>query len=124
MADPDLPKLRCFLAVADESNYGRAAQNLHIAQPALSRRIAALEHELGVALFDCSHRGTQLTAAGALLQDEARTLLQSATALQRRARIAARTGGRFTVGFMPGIIVTSAVRMLGERFPELRIDVL
>ena len=124
MSDLDLRKLRYFLAVADELNYGRAAERLHIAQPVLSRQITALERELGVTLFARSKRGTQLTEAGLLLQEDARALMLTATALQRRARVAGREGQHFTVGFMPGIIVTPAVRLLEEQFPELRIDVV
>lgn len=124
MVDLDLRKLRYFLAVADELNYGRAADRLHVAQPVLSRQITALERGLGVALFVRSKRGTQLTEAGTLLQEDARALLRTATALQRRARVAGRAGQHFTVGFMPGIIVTSAVRLLREQFPGLRVDVV
>jgi DNA-binding transcriptional LysR family regulator len=124
MSDLDLRKLRYFLAVADELNYGRAAARLHIAQPVLSRQIAALEHELGVALFARSKRGTELTEAGLLLREDARALMLTAVALQRRARVAGREGQHFTVGFMPGIIVTPAVRLLGEQFPGLKVDVV
>jgi DNA-binding transcriptional LysR family regulator len=124
MSDLDLRKLRYFLAVADELNYGRAAGRLHIAQPVLSRQITALERELGVALFARSKRGTQLTEAGLLLREDARALMQTAAALQRRARVAGREGQHFTVGFMPGIIVTPAVRLLQEQFPELCVDVV
>jgi DNA-binding transcriptional LysR family regulator len=124
MSDLDLRKLRYFVAVADELNYGRAAERLHIAQPVLSRQITALEHELGVALFARSKRGTQLTEAGLLLREDARALMLTAAALQRRARVAGREGQHFTVGFMPGVIVTPAVRLLAERFPGLRVDVV
>ena len=124
MSDLDLRKLRYFLAVADELNYGRAAERLHIAQPVLSRQITALERELGVTLFARSKRGTQLTEAGLLLREDARALMRTATALQRRARVAGREGQHFTVGFMPGIIVTPAVRLLEEQFPGLRVDVV
>jgi DNA-binding transcriptional LysR family regulator len=124
MSDLDLRKLRYFLAVADELNYGRAAERLHIAQPVLSRQITALERELGVTLFTRSKRGTQLTEAGTLLREDARALLRTAAALQRRARVAGRGGRHFTIGFMPGLIVTPVVRLLEEEFPGLRVDVV
>jgi DNA-binding transcriptional LysR family regulator len=124
MADLDLRKLRYFVAVADALNFGRAAEALHIAQPVLSRQIAALERELGVVLFERTKRGTQLTEAGALLRDDARALLRTAAALKRRARIAGRAGQHFTIGFMPGVIVTPVVRLLEQEFPGLRVDVV
>ena len=123
MTDLDLRKLRYFVAVANELNYGRAAQTLHIAQPVLSRQISALENELGVILFERSKRGTQLTQAGLVVRDEATTLLRAA-ALQRRARVAAREGSHFTIGFMPGLIVTPIVRLMEDRFPGLRVEVV
>jgi DNA-binding transcriptional LysR family regulator len=123
MTDLDLRKLRYFLVVAEELNYGRAAERLHIAQPVLSRQIAALERELGVTLLIRSKRGTSLTDVGALLVDDARSLLSTADTLQRRARTAGRADNRLTVGFMPGITVTNAIRELRVRFPELHVDV-
>ncbi|MGG7464762.1 LysR family transcriptional regulator [Plantibacter sp. YIM 135347] len=124
MPDLDLRKLRYFLAVAEELNYGRAAERLHIAQPVLSRQITALERELGVALFDRSKRGTTLTDVGTLLVEDARALLNTAGALQRRARAAGRSDDRIAIGFMPGIIVTPVVRELRSRFPSLVVDVI
>jgi DNA-binding transcriptional LysR family regulator len=123
MPDLDLRKLRYFVAVAEELNFGRAAERLHLAQPVLSRQIRSFESELGVQLFARSQRGTRLTDAGTHLLDDARSLLSTATALQKHARIAGRSDIRFTVGFMPGIIVTAAVRALAARYPDLTIDV-
>ena len=62
--DLDLRKLRYFVALADELNYRRAAERLHVAQPVLTRQIRALEHEVHAQLFLRDHTGTQLTAAG------------------------------------------------------------
>ena len=124
MSDLNLRRLRYFLVVAEELHFGRAAERLHIAQPVLSRQIAVLEHELGVELFDRSTRGTQLTDAGRALRDDAKTLLRSATALQRRARVSARGAQRFVIGFMPGLIATPIVRALADAFPELDVSVV
>jgi DNA-binding transcriptional LysR family regulator len=124
MTDLDLRKLRYFVAVANELNYARAARSLHIAQPVLSRQISSLENELGVVLLERSKRGTQLTEAGSVVREEATALLRSAAALQRRARVAGREGSHFTIGFMPGLIVTPVVRLIEERYPGLRVDVV
>jgi DNA-binding transcriptional LysR family regulator len=122
--DLDLRKLRYFVAVAEELSFGRAAQRLRIAQPALSRQIRALEKELRVELFARSSKGTELTAAGRQLLDDARPLLASSAGLERRVRLAARGGARFTVAFMPGVLVTAAVREFGAAFPDLSVEVL
>jgi DNA-binding transcriptional LysR family regulator len=122
--DVDLRKLRYFVAVAEESHFGRAAERLHITQPVLSRQIRALEHELGAQLFTRGKQSTELTAAGGQLLEDARPLLTSAQALGRRVLRAARGTATFTVGFMPGIIVTRAVREFTARHPELDVQVV
>ncbi|MCU1529584.1 MAG: hypothetical protein JWP75_3347 [Frondihabitans sp.] len=124
MTDLDLRKLRYFVAVADELNFGRAAERLHVAQPVLSRQIRALEAELGAVLFDRSTRGTELTSAGASLVDDARALLSTSRSFQRKARISGRANAIFTIGFMPGLTVSTVVTPLAAQFPRLRIDVL
>jgi DNA-binding transcriptional LysR family regulator len=124
MSDLDLRRLRYFVTLADELNYGRAAAVLHIAQPALSRAITTLERELGVTLFERSRSGTRLAAAGARLRDDARELLQAAETMRRRARVADREGRGVAIGFMPGLIMTPLVRRLEARFPVLRVDVV
>lgn len=71
----DLRKLRYFLTVAEERNLGRAATQLHISQPPLTRQIKQLEEELEVQLFNRTPRGMELTEAGELLAQEARNIL-------------------------------------------------
>ena len=63
----ELRHLRCFLAVAEELHFARAAQRLHIEQSPLSRAIKGLEEDLGVQLFVRTTRSTRMTRAGKLL---------------------------------------------------------
>jgi DNA-binding transcriptional LysR family regulator len=124
MVDVDLRKLRYFVAVAEQLHFGRAAETLHIAQPVLSRQIRALEDELKAQLFVRDKRATELTPAGRQLLADAGPLLASADALRRRVSRAARGPGCFTIGFMPGLIVTEAVRALASCHPQLTVNVL
>src|ERR1700755_487116 len=110
MAAPDLDmrKLRYFVAVAEELNFGRAAERLHIAQPVLSRQILSFEGELGFQLFERNSLGTQLTIAGKHLLDDARFLLTESKALQERLSRIATPTVTVTVGVMPGLLATAA----------------
>jgi len=122
--DLDLRKLRYFVAVAEELNFRRAAQRLHLAQPVLSRQIRALEKELHVQLFTRDSTGTQLTAAGHQLLTDATLLLANAGAARGRVARAAEGTVTFTVGFMPGLTVTEPVRALGAAHPDISVEVL
>jgi DNA-binding transcriptional LysR family regulator len=124
VADLDLRKVRYFVAVAEELHFGRAAERLHVAQPVVSRQIRALEDDLNSQLFVRDRRHTELTAAGRQLLEEARPLLLDADALRRRVARAGRGSDTFSVGFMPGLIVTPVVRALSAAHPNLTIDVL
>ncbi|MDJ0342977.1 LysR substrate-binding domain-containing protein [Streptomyces sp. H10-C2] len=121
--DLDLRKLRYFAAVADRLHFTRAAEDLHIAQPVLSRQIRALEHDLGAELFVRDSHGVTLTRAGQQLLDDARPLLASAEAARRRVLRAARGPQHLVVGFRSGIVVTDAVRAFTAAHPEVTVGV-
>ena len=121
--DLDLRKLRYFVAVADKLHFGRAADELHIAQPALSRQIRALEHDLGTPLLTRDSHGVALTDAGRQLLTDAGPLLASARAVRRRVTVAAGGSQRLMVGFRAGIAVTPAVRLFAEQHPDVIVDV-
>jgi LysR family transcriptional regulator, benzoate and cis,cis-muconate-responsive activator of ben and cat genes len=82
-------ELRCFVAVAEELHFGRAAERLGIAQPPLSRTIGQLERRLGVALLTRTSRKVALTDAGSVLLSEGRGVLAALAAAERRTRQAA-----------------------------------
>lgn len=86
----DLRQLRYFVAVAECGSISLAAQSVHIAQPALTRQIQALEEELGTAVFERTTRGVHLTEAGKQLLLDANRLLGDATAAMERAQRAGR----------------------------------
>ncbi|MFE4832110.1 LysR family transcriptional regulator [Streptomyces sp. NPDC056672] len=121
--DLDLRKLRYFVTVADRLHFGRAADELHIAQPVLSRQIRALEQDLGVSLFTRDRHGVELTDAGRQLLADAGPLLASTHAIRRRVSAAASGKRRLMVGFRAGIAVTPAARAFEDRHPDVVVDV-
>ncbi|MFG1643478.1 LysR family transcriptional regulator [Amycolatopsis sp. NPDC049252] len=121
--DLDLRKLRYFVAVAEKLHFGRAADELHIAQPVLSRQIRALEKDLGAPLLTRDSHGVTLTDAGRQLLTDAGPLLASAHAARRRVTVAARGDRRLMVGFRAGVAVTPAVNLFAARHPDVLVDV-
>jgi DNA-binding transcriptional LysR family regulator len=113
----ELRHLRYFVTVAEELNFSRAAKRLHIAQPALSNQIKALEAELGVQLLERTRRMSRLTAAGAALLADARSLLEQAQMAEVRVRKAQR-GETGTIHI--GYVLTAANALLASIIKSFR----
>ncbi len=86
----DMKQLRALLAIAETGSVSRAAELLHIVQPAVSRQLRLLEENLGTALFERGRRGMELTEAGQLMVHHARRALHAAHAVAHRRLPAAR----------------------------------
>jgi len=121
----ELRDLEQFMALVEHRNFGRAAAAVGMTQPQLSRRIGALERDLGVALFSRAHRQIALTPAGELLLGEARAVLAQAAHAERLMRDAARGGiGHLRLGTRSSsqyTLVPGAIRRLREMHPQAAV---
>jgi DNA-binding transcriptional LysR family regulator len=125
MAEYSLRELECFLAVAEELSFTRAAERLRLAQPPLSRHIRSLEETLEVRLFDRSQRHVALTAAGIAFRDEARDILPRLRRAGEAAKRAAQgETDRVAVGFVSAVLSPELVDVF-KRFrcqhPSIRM---
>jgi DNA-binding transcriptional LysR family regulator len=122
----ELRHLRYFTAVARELSFSRAAQQLHIAQPPLSRQIRSLEEELGAELIDRSSRPLRLTPAGRFFQAQALQLLDRMAEIEvATARIAGGTRTWFGLGFVPSTLygaLPEVIRRFREAQPEVELS--
>jgi DNA-binding transcriptional LysR family regulator len=124
----ELRHLRYFVAVGEEQHYGRGAQRLHVAQPALSRQIQDLEEEVGFKLFDRLSRGVKLSTAGKVFLEEARRILQQVDDATKRAkRVASGQSGILRAGFIESMswhgIVPDSFRKFRERQPDAELQI-
>ncbi|MFA7504713.1 MAG: LysR family transcriptional regulator [Burkholderiaceae bacterium] len=119
-------QLRYAVLAAETRSFSRAAAMLRIKQATLSRNVTALEHRLGVKLFERQTRGAVLTPAGAPIIDTARRILVDVDNLQNRAQ-AMRNGdaGELTIGFCASLAsgdLRFAIVEFQRRFPEVRLN--
>lgn len=122
----ELIHLRTFIAVADARSLTRAADRLHVSQPAVSAQLKALEASLGVSLFHRTGRGMKLTAEGEELLVRARDIVTRAEGLMRRAsEYSGVVSGPLRVGIMDCGFDLKLARLIGRcrlSYPDLRVE--
>jgi DNA-binding transcriptional LysR family regulator len=123
----DLARLRHIVTVADTGSFSRAAEEVRITQPALSRSIAAFERQHGVRLFDRGRGGVSVTAAGTLVIQQARGMLAAASDLERSLQLFGKgEAGRLAFGLGPllaSLLPMIAPKLLQSR-PNLRVTTM
>ncbi|MEP6487683.1 LysR family transcriptional regulator [Microcoleus vaginatus GB2-A3] len=122
----ELRHLRYFIAVAEELNFTRAAEKLHIAQPPLSQQIQHLEAELGFQLFRRTKRTVHLTAAGQVFFEEAGKILQQVDrAIQLGRQTSRGELGQLTIGFVSSAahnVVPAILQAFRTRCPAVKLE--
>ncbi|WP_455384885.1 LysR family transcriptional regulator [Acidihalobacter prosperus] len=122
----DINALQAFTAVADHSSFSEAAAQLHLTQPAISKRIRQLENELGERLFDRIARRVQLTEAGhALLPSARRILLELSESRRLLANLSGRVAGTLSIGTSHHIglhRLPDLLRRYTHRYPDVDLD--
>src|SRR5262245_17707204 len=121
----ELRSLRAFAAIAEVRSFSKAPRQLHVAQPPLSRQISQLERELGVKLFVRAASGVVLTREGAVLLEQARTVLaDTASFLDLASRAKAGLANPLRVAMAPGMCeAVNRIRMqVIERSPDIAIE--
>jgi DNA-binding transcriptional LysR family regulator len=123
----ELRHLRYFVAVGEEEHFGRAAERLHVVQPALTRQVRQLEEEIGCALFERLKRGVRLTEAGKSFLEETRRLLADLGRSVDRTRLVGQGKvGRLRVGFSDTATYSgelpSILHAFRARWPDVRLE--
>ena len=123
----NLRQIRYFVAVAQTENFRRASQLLHVAQPALSRQMTALEEELGVELFIRLPRGVRLSNAGQVMLQRCQTLLDNLDGIIEEVRGVGRgLAGHLKLGFIEvaalSEIMPASMRTFGEKVPDVQLE--
>jgi DNA-binding transcriptional LysR family regulator len=125
--DIDARLWRAFTVVAEELHYGRAAERLHITQPALSRQIRELERALGITVFDRTSRRVALSQAGRAVLGQARRALTESDRAIRLARLAAHGDwGELTIAALPAVTLSplpNIIRAYRDTHPMIDVTI-
>lgn len=123
----EIAALQAFTAVAEHNSFSEAAEHLYLTQPAVSKRVAQLESDLGVALFDRIGRKVSLTEAGRALLPRARRLLNDAREIRRAvADLSGQVGGRLQMGTSHHIglhRLPEPLRRFTREHPQVELDI-
>ncbi len=123
----DLRQLRCFVAVAEEMHFGRAAERLHMAPPALSRVVRSLEDEIGATLLERTTRAVALTRAGLGFLEDAQSILSRIdTAAQSARDQSTRVTTTLRVGAIDagmGGVLPAAIARLRVEYPDADVRI-
>ncbi|MGN6082581.1 LysR substrate-binding domain-containing protein [Trinickia sp.] len=121
----EISQIRCFVAVAEELHFSRAAERLNMTQPPLSRQIRLLEHQIGTPLLDRTSRTVRLTAAGrSFLLEAARILRLAEEAAYTARRVAKGETGFLSIGFTAASgygLLPTLVRLVHEHSPGVAL---
>lgn len=124
----ELYQLGYFIEIARQRSFTRAAERLHMAQPALSQQMKNLESELGTVLFIRGRKETQLTAAGKAFLPRAEALLTQAEAAKAVVSdVAHMRGGRLVIAAIPSVsacLLPDAIRQFSRQHPQVRLQLL
>lgn len=125
----ELRQLRYFAHIAELEHFGKAAERLHIAQPALTRQIKQLEEEIGVELFERLPRGVKLTSAGRVFFGQTRDLLAQCDKMVKLTQQVSRgRAGLLRIGFADGVTFNKTfseiLRSFRQGYPEVVLDLV
>lgn len=122
----ELRHLRYFIAVAEHLNFRRAAERLHVAQPALSAQVKVLEQHLGVKLFERTTREVRLTQAGQVFLNDARQIMAGTVQAEQRAKRAGQgIVGNLRIGFISATAtawLAESLRRFHQKFPGVQLS--
>jgi DNA-binding transcriptional LysR family regulator len=123
----DTQNLQAFIEIANSGSFSAAAEALHITQPAVSKRIATLEAQLGCKLFDRISRRVQLTEAGNKLRPKAEHILQAVLEAKRSiADLQGDVSGKLSIGISHHIglhRLPPVLQTFSQRYPSVRFDI-